>query len=134
MAAEDQAAKPRDRMAKLRDKIAERSRPFLPTDSPVRQVVVGQTGPNPWLYFVTWLIFFWIRYRQVCVTDDGIYVLSCGLGGKPKELLATLPRDRQIGPVSGVWAKVSLDGESLWVHKRFHKEIAAADAARNQAS
>jgi hypothetical protein len=68
------------------------------------------------------------------VTDDAIYVLRSSVGAKPKELAGTLPRDHQLGPVSGVWAKIQLLGDRHWVHNRFHKVVQAADAERDARS
>ena len=48
-------------------------------------------------------------------------------GAKPQSLVGTLPRQTQLGPVSGRWGQVNLLGERHWVHKRFHHQIAAAD-------
>ena len=48
-------------------------------------------------------------------------------GAKPTSLIATLPRQTRLGPVSGRWAPVTLLGETHWVHKRFHSEVTAAD-------
>jgi hypothetical protein len=30
--------------------------------------------------------------------------------------------------VSGLWGKIELDDKRYWVHKRFHKDIEAADS------
>jgi hypothetical protein len=40
-----------------------------------------------------------------------------------------LPRATRIGPASGLWWKCESLGEKLYVHKRFHKDVEAADAA-----
>jgi hypothetical protein len=112
----------------LRDKLATRSQPFLPPGSRIRQTFVCQTGPSPWMFLITYIVFFFIKYRIVAVTEDAIYVLrSSKMTMTPKELIATLPRQTQLGPVSGMWGKLDLLGERHWVHKRFHKDIAAAD-------
>jgi hypothetical protein len=66
----------------------------------------------------------------VAVTQDAIYVLESSKpsgGAKPKSLVGTLPRQTQLGPVSGRWGQVNLLGERHWVHKRFHEDITAAD-------
>ena len=112
----------------LRDKLVARSEPLLPPGSHIRHTFVCQTGPSPWFFLLTYLTIFWISYRIVCITDDAIYVLrSTKLTFKPRELVATLPRQTQLGPVSGLWGKIELMGERHWVHKRFHKDIEAAD-------
>jgi hypothetical protein len=114
----------------LRDKLAERSQPLLPPNARIRQAFVCQTGPNPFLFLVTYLTMFWIQFRIVCVADDAIYVLrSSKFRYAPKELVSTLPRQQTLGPVSGLWGRIDLAGERHWVNKRFHKDIEAADAA-----
>jgi hypothetical protein len=115
----------------LRDKIADRSRPFITGDAPVRQTFLCQTGPNPFFFILTYLIIFAIQYRIVVVTDDAIYLLKAGKfrPAQPKELVAKLPRQQQLGPVKGLWSAVHLNGERHWVHKRFHKDVEAADQA-----
>jgi hypothetical protein len=115
------------------DKLAERCAPFLPPGSQIRQVFICQTAPSPWFFLITYLTgltMFWITYRCVAVTQDAIYVLESSKpsgGAKPKSLVGTLPRQTQLGPVSGRWGQVNLLGERHWVHKRFHQDVTAAD-------
>ncbi len=115
------------------DKLAERCAPFLPEGSRIRQVFVCQIAPNRVFFLITYLTgltMFWIRYRCVAVTQDAIYVLESSKpsgGARPVALVGTLPRQTQLGPVSGRWGQVDLLGERHWVHKRFHEEVMAAD-------
>jgi hypothetical protein len=44
-----------------------------------------------------------------------------------KDVLRELPRNTLIGPASGLWWRCESLGERLYVHKRFHKDVAAAD-------
>jgi hypothetical protein len=83
------------------------------------------------VFFLAFLVYSQVatKYRIVCVTDDAIHVLRSGMAGQPKELLATLPRQQRFGPASGLWQDITLNGENLRVHKRFHKDIEAADSA-----
>lgn len=121
-----QVASPKD--------LAERSAPFLPSGSQVRQAFICQTAPNFAFFLINWatgLTMFWIRYRCVVVTQDAIYVLDSPRlsgGAKPASIAGTLPRHTQLGPVSGRWGQLNLLGERHWVKKRFHAEITAADA------
>jgi hypothetical protein len=46
-----------------------------------------------------------------------------------KRVLAEFPRGLRIGPASGLWWKCTNLGPRLYVQKRFHKDIAVADAA-----
>jgi hypothetical protein len=115
------------------NELAERSAPFLPPGSQIRQAFVCQTAPSPWFFLVTYLTMltvFWVRYRCVVVTPDAIYVLEGSKlsgGAKPRSLVGTLPRQTRLGPVSGRWARIDLLGERHWVHKRFHGAVTAAD-------
>jgi hypothetical protein len=52
---------------------------------------------------------------------------------KIKGVVGSLPRQTPLGPVSGLWGKVQLGPEQVWVHKRFHKDVAAANAFIMQA-
>jgi hypothetical protein len=112
----------------------ERSAPLLPPGSQVRQAFICQTAPNFGFFLITYatgLTMFWIKYRCVVVTQDAIYVLDSSKlsgGAEPRSIVGTLPRRTRLGPVSGRWGQLNLLGERHWVHKRFHAEIADADA------
>ncbi len=116
-----------------RQDLAERSAPFLPEGSQIKQVFICQAAPNFAFFLLTYmtgLTIFWIKYRCVAITQDAIYVLESTKlsgGAKPKSLVGTLPRHTQLGPVTGRWATLNLLGERHWVHKRFHDVITAAD-------
>jgi hypothetical protein len=113
--------------------LVERSAPFLPAGSEIRQVFIAQAAPNFGFFLITYLTgltMFWIKYRCVAVTKDAIYVLESSKssgGAKPQSLVATLPRNTQLGPVSGRWGQTNLLGERHWVHQRFHDQVTAAD-------
>jgi hypothetical protein len=112
----------------LRDKLRERCLPHLENGETIEQVFLAQTGPSPYWLFLTYLVCFWTKYRIVAVTDRSIAVFDAGIWSpaKPKRLWARLPRETPLGPVSGLWGKISLNGVTHHVHKRFHKDIAAA--------
>lgn len=71
-----------------------------------------------------------ISRRVVLMTDRGVVVLEYGrLGGvKPTRVLARLPLGTGMGPLSGLWARTELAGERLWVHRRWHRDVAAPRA------
>ena len=121
-----------------RKDLVERSAPFLPAGSEIRQAFLCQTAPHQtaphFSFFVvsylTGLAMFWIKYRCVAVARDAIYVLESSKlsgGARPRSLVGTLPRHTRLGPVSGRWDLVNLLGERHWVDKRFHHQISAAD-------
>ena len=109
----------------LREKLMERSRPFLEPMEEPRFVFLGQSA-IPW--FVNSLL---VKFRMVVVTDQRIVVLAMPLGAwgiyKPKSVVRTLPRATMIGPVQGLWAKTTTLGERLYINKRFHNDVKAAD-------
>jgi hypothetical protein len=114
----------------LRDKLAERAQPYLEPGEQVRHVFTGQTGPSPWFAALSWwIILFAGDYYVFAVTDRAILVMKAGkfVPTKPKSLEARLPLT-QIGPVSGLWAKTETLGKRVWINKRFHKDVEAADA------
>lgn len=116
----------------LRDKLVERSTPFLEPGETIQHVFMGQTGPNPmWALVTYWIMLFKGKYFVFAVTDRSIVVIRASkwLPSKPKELEARLPRGTRIGPLSGIWGQSESLGQRVWIHKRFHKDVAAADAA-----
>ena len=115
----------------LRDKLTERAQPYLEPGEQVRHVFLGQTGPSPWLAALSWLIILIAGdYYIFAVTDRAILVMKAGkfVPSKPKSLEARLPRQTRLGPVSGVWGQTNALGKRVWVNKRFHKDVDAADA------
>lgn len=114
----------------LREKLVERAAPYLEPGEQVRHVFMGQTGPSPWLAALSWwIILFSGHYFVFVVTDRAILVLDASkfIPSKPKRLEARLPRATQLGPVSGLWGQTNALGKRVWVHKRFHKDVLAAD-------
>ncbi len=114
----------------LRDKLRERVTPLLEPGEQVRQVFLAQTGPSPYWFFLTYLVLFWIKYYIVAVTDREVAVFRAGLWTptKPKGFHQRYPRGMRLGaPLSGLWARTMIGSESMHVHKRFHKDVEAAD-------
>lgn len=117
----------------LRDKLKERVQPMLQEGESVEQIFLAQTGASPWLMGFAGgvLVMMFVKRRIVVVTDRRIVILRAGKlsGTYPKEVLGEVPRQTQLGPISGLWSKIMLAGESMWVHRRFKKDIDEADAA-----
>jgi hypothetical protein len=114
----------------IRDKIRENAQQFLDPAEEVQAVFAAQTF-NGWWAFLSWLIvLFKNSYRAVVVTDKRIAVFNTGRWamGTPKNLLRDVPRSTKIGTPSGLWWKTEALGERMYIHKRFHKDVEAADA------
>ena len=117
----------------IRKKLEKNVQPHLEPGETLQAVFPAQGGMNPWLIIFTgYLIFMWLaKYVIIAVTDKRIVVFKASpfATTKPKEVLGTFPRDTRFGSVSGIWGKVELGGTKYYVHRRFHKEVEAADAA-----
>jgi hypothetical protein len=98
--------------------LVERSAPFLPPGSEIRQACIAQAAPSFILFIITYLTgltMFWIKYRCVAITQDAIYVLESTKlsgGARPHSMVGTMPRRTQLGPASGRWAKSSCSGSA----------------------
>ncbi len=114
----------------LRDKLRARVQPMLEPGEQIRHIFLAQQGPSPYLMFISFLFAFLFKMRIVAVTDRRIALIASGIWmpAKPKALAGSLARSVRLGPVSGLWAKVDLGGDKYYVHKRFHKDVNAADA------
>jgi hypothetical protein len=107
--------------------------PLLEPGEQIQSVVRAQTGPSPWLGVLTYLFFFFIKYVLIVATDRRIAVVRSGMWSQAgaKEILETHARETRLGPVTGsVWARLQLGGTRYWVHRRFFKDVEAADAGR----
>jgi hypothetical protein len=87
-------------------------------------VLTAQTGPSP-----RWGLGVWpVKYRMVVATDRAILLLGCPFAQpyRPTNLLARLPRQTRIGPLSGEWGKVTLL-KQMWVHRGWYPTVDEID-------
>jgi hypothetical protein len=109
----------------LREKMREGAAPHLQPGEPVDAVIAAQTAPQL-LILVGVLIFVLInRYRMLVVSPTHITVLDCGRWRmtKPKSVLAVVPRV-PLGPPTGtLFHKVTINGETLRIHRRFFADL-----------
>lgn len=119
----------RGRVPAHREYIARRAQRLLPPGTTIRQVFGAQCF-FPWLISPLALLYLpFMRWRVVAVADNGIYVFSASfwLRWRPRRLLRRLPRNTRLGPVAGVWPRISLGPERVWVNWRFFGDIDDAD-------
>jgi hypothetical protein len=116
----------------LRDKLRERVQPFLDEGEQVQAVIPAQTGMNPMSILLVGALIATLvnKYWLLVATDRRWIVLKQSkMSFKPKALDRSLDRSTPIGPLSGLWGKSTIvGGEKTYVHKRFHKDAAEADA------
>ena len=120
----------------LREKMASSATPYLHPGEPVQNVIGAQTA-SQWVAVVGGVLFFLglNRYRMIVVTPARILLLDTGVWGMgtAKGVVAEWPRTTQLGPTSGaLWHVIPVGDTKLRVHRRFFKDIAAADAASHQ--
>jgi len=115
----------------LRDKLVQRATPYLEPGEQIQAIFLAQSGPSPyWIILSTLIVIFGAGYHTVVVTDRAIVILRNGrlTGTFPQSVHLRGPRNVVLGTPTGIWGKIHLDTR-YWVHKRFHKDVQAADAA-----
>jgi hypothetical protein len=116
----------------LRDAMRESAAQYLRPGEPIQAVFGAQTA-SPLLAGLTGIFVFLSlnKYRIVAVTPDRIVVLDAGKTSmkKARGIVAELPRSTRLGPGTGVWTQIQAGREKLRVHRRFYKDIEAADSA-----
>jgi hypothetical protein len=121
----------------IREKISRNAAPFLEPGEQIQAVFAGQTA-SQYLIFLGFLPFVLVNnYRKVLATDRRILVLDSGklFMGTPRSIVRVLPRASRLGPPTGaLWYVTDKTGEKLRIHKRFHKDIEAADALAGSAA
>ena len=120
----------RSRSVGMEEKLRGRVEQHVEPGEAIEQVLLAQGGIPPSLsVFGGRLGTLLVHRRIVAVTDRAVLVLEADWNGtKPKRVLARLPRETRSGPVNGAWAKTTLGGERLYVNRKFHGAVTAADA------
>jgi hypothetical protein len=120
----------------LRESMRESASSYVRPDEQIQAVIGAQTATQYVAAFAG--IFFFLglnRYRILVATPDRILVLDAGKFSmkNARGLVAELPRNTRLGPASGIWHVIPVNGEKLRVHRRFFKDIEIADTAQASA-
>jgi hypothetical protein len=115
----------------LRDKLRINAQPLLEPGESIQSIFCAQTVSAYLALVSIWIIIFSNAYRVVVVTDRRILVCQSGRFrmSPVKGVEREAPRQIQIGPAHGLWYETGALGRRLYIHKRFHKDVAEADAA-----
>ncbi len=115
----------------IRDKMRDNAASHLHPGETIQAIFGAQSVSPYWSFASIWIVIYKNAYRVIVVTDTRTLVCQSGRFSitQCNEVLRELPRSTKLGPASGLWYKSDVFGEQLWVHKRFHKDIAAADGA-----
>jgi hypothetical protein len=120
----------------LRDTMRNSAAPYLKPGETVQAIFGAQTASN-YALLGGWILFIVLNnYRIVAATNERILVLDAGKWSmaRARGVVMELPRSTRIGPTSGaLWHRVEVGSETLRVHRRFFKDIEAADAAASMA-
>jgi len=121
----------------LRDSMRSSAAQFLQPGEQIQAVIGAQTA-SQWLAGLTGIFVFLglNRYRIIAVTADRIVVLDAGKTSMKtaREVVTELPRSTRLGPGTGLWHKIKAGNETLRVHRRYFKDIEAADTAASSVS
>jgi hypothetical protein len=116
----------------LRDSMADSAAQYLRPGESIQAVIGAQTA-SQWVAALTgFLAFLGLnQYRILVVTPARILVLDAGKTSmkKARGVVMELPRSTRLGPGTGIWHRIPAGQENLRVHRRFFKDIDAADAA-----
>jgi hypothetical protein len=116
----------------LRDTMLNSASPYLQPGEPVQAVIGAQTA-SQWVAGLAGIFVFLglNRYRILVVTPTRILVLDAGKTSmkQARGVVTQLPRSTRLGPATGLWHRIPAGQENLRVHRRFFKEIQAADSA-----
>jgi hypothetical protein len=114
----------------IRDQLRSNAAHLLQPGETIQAVFCAQTTSQYYALLSTLIIILSDAYRVVVVTDKRILVCRSGRFRMTpvKHAIAELPRNTRIGPPSGLWWRCETLGELLYIHKRFHKDVTAADA------
>jgi len=120
----------------IRDRMRASAAQFLQPGETIQEVFAGQTAPV-WVQALPLgalggiILVVFNRYRIFAVTDQRILVLDAGKWTMTKAhgVVTELPRGTQLGEGSRVWHVIQAGQEKIRVHRRFFKDLRAADAA-----
>ena len=114
----------------IRDKIRANAAHLLQPGETIEAVFCAQTTSQYFALLSILIVIFTNAYRVVVVTDRRILVCRSGRFrmAPVKDVIKELPRNTRIGPPSGLWWPCETLGERLYINKRFHKDVTAADA------
>ena len=102
---------------------------YLEKGEKVEAIFPMMTGPSPWAMLATILLVWRSHHYVVAVTNRSVLVLHAGSWSPTtiKGFHARYPRAVRLGPVHKIWTPYYLLAQKGWVHRRFWRELEAAD-------
>ena len=116
----------------LRDSMRESAAQYLRPGESIQAIFGAQTA-SQWLAALTGVFVFLglNHYRIVVVTEQRILILDAGKTSmkRARGVVTELPRSTPLGLGAGIWHVIPAGQEKLRVHRRFFKDIQAAESA-----
>ena len=114
----------------LRDKLRAAAEPHLEPGEQIQAVFAASAANPMWSLLSYWIIIVKDAYRAIAVTDRRIIVFRTSRlrFTKFKRVERVLPRATRLGEPSGLNWRTDALGETMWINKRFHKDVRQADA------
>ena len=119
----------------LRDSMRDSAAPYLRPGETVQAVLGAQTASQLLAAVGGFFMFLHLnRYRILVITPQRVLILDAGRDNMrtARGVVAELPRSTRLGPASGLSHVIPAARENLRVHRRFFKDIEAADTERPQ--
>ena len=116
----------------LRYRLRKNAQSRLQFGETIDVVFPAQTISHYLSFLSVWLIVISNARRVVIVTNQRILVCYSGRFRESpiKGTFQVLSRTTPLGPPSGSWYRMDSLGETLYVRRRFHKDIRLADSPR----
>ncbi|HCB34586.1 MAG TPA: hypothetical protein DEP69_05415, partial [Acidimicrobiaceae bacterium] len=109
--------------------------------SAVGGILLTETLPWVQVFLISAVVFLAVamlsmtRYRMIVVNEIEVVLLRTRAlrTGTPVERLGRFDRTAPFGVRGSMWGQIVVGSEKLWVHRRFHRDLDAADAVLGQA-
>lgn len=120
----------------IRDTLRANAAHHLEPGETIQAVIPAQTTSQWFALISYWIIIIKNSYRVIVATDRRILVCRSGRFRitPVNEIVRVAPRATLIGPPSGLWYRCDTLGERLYIAKRYHKDVIAADEMASAAA
>ncbi|MEJ3659286.1 hypothetical protein WEH80_40650 [Actinomycetes bacterium KLBMP 9759] len=113
----------------LRDRLRAEAADFVPGGHDIQGVFIARAGLPPFLYpILRWVGWPGVRQYIVVSTAHAHVLLFSSRSRTALGIAGTLARSVRFGPLSGRWGRSVVEGQKIYIHRRFHGDIADLDA------
>ncbi|HUF99372.1 MAG TPA: hypothetical protein VMM60_14680 [Ilumatobacter sp.] len=115
----------------LREKIASSTQPLLKPGESIQNVAAAQATSPYWSLLSYWIVLLKDSYRVIVETDQRIVLCKTSRWRwtKVTAVVTELPKGTNLGEPTGLNWKTESFGQTLWINKRFHKDVKAINSS-----